>query len=405
MTAVDFARDQEAEQERDSCRERINLVVPRHPTISEAWLDRHASAIRTLLTGVSTYEKPSNTWLNDMEHVQLGPRAPMLRRYGIGRLTSMTARSARSQLKELDSTGTIVHYANFLKLLGPPGKILPDVATLVYVHGFDITWSPFRRFPVPYKSYGNTPSYVESLIELSSTTLLVANSKTSRQHLIDSGFPADRVEVCYLPVDVQPTRASANLVSADDDTLRLVYVGRFVDFKGPVETVRAVALARSRGIKVQLTMVGDGELRDEVENTIEQLGAHQYINLVGFVPNDAVHRHLRQSDGFLLHNKVARKTGQTEAFGYAHAEALANGLPVLTATAGAQVEYLDDEVNSLLVEPGDIEAQAETIRKFAEDKELRTRLAAAAVATTDRLFSPLAHRSRVLQLLEKARSA
>ena len=164
MTALRLASDRgPAECELVATQERLNLVVPRRPSISEAWLDRHASALQPYLAGVSTFETPATPWLEDLAQIHLGPRAPVLRRYGIGRLTSKTGgRQARSRLHELDATGTIVHYANFLKLLGARGEFLPDVATLVYVHGFDITWSPFRWCPVPYKSLGNTARYVGS---------------------------------------------------------------------------------------------------------------------------------------------------------------------------------------------------------------------------------------------------
>jgi len=385
--------------------ERINLAVPRRPSISEAWLDRHASALSSMLTAVSTFEQPTTPWLTGVPHIHLGPRAPIIRRYGVGRLTSMTGgESARSRLREIDATANIVHFANFLKLLGDPGKLLPDVATLVYVHGFDITWSPFRWCPIPYKSFGNTERYVERLIEMSHRVLFVANSQHSRQHLLQAGFPEDRVEVCYLPVET-PRAASRHEDRKSLSPIQLLYVGRFVDFKGPVETVKAVALARTRGAEVELTMVGDGELRGEVESTIDALDARGYIKTVGFVPNDEVHRRLRESDGFLLHNKVARKSGQVEAFGYAHAEALANGVPVLTATAGAPAEYLEHCGNSLLVEPGDIEGQAANIERFASDHALRNTLECEARATVERLFSRQAHAERVGALLRNERGS
>ena len=383
--------------------ERLALVVPRRPGISEAWLDRHAESIRHMLAGLATFEPPSPDWLEELPYVRLGPKAPLLKRYGIGRLSSITAGgSARSGLSELGATGAVIHYANFLDLLGGPGEMLPDIATVVYVHGFDITWSRLPWCPIPYKSMGNTRAYVDRLIRHSEKVIFAANSEHSRQHLINSGFPEDRVKVCYLPVEVRSSSSTVR-THVGSGPLKLLYVGRFVDFKGPVESVRAVATAQSRGVNVEFTMIGDGPLRQDVEGLIKELGAESFIHLAGSMPNHQVHDKLQNSDAFLLHNKVARKTGQVEAFGYAHAEALSNGVPVLTATAGAPSEYLDHGVNSLLVEPGDIHGQAEMIQYLASDLDLRLSLSRSAIETTERLFSPAAHALRIAELVDEAR--
>ena len=58
--------------------------------------------------------------------------------------------------------------------------------------------------------------------------------------------------------------------------------------------------------------------------------------------------------------------------------------------------------NGLLVEPGDIEAQAEDLQKLAFDESLHAALRIGARETATRLFSPTTHRKTVLAALQGA---
>jgi len=70
-----------------------------------------------------------------------------------------------------------------------------------------------------------------------------------------------------------------------------------------------------------------------------------------------------------------------EGYGMAIAEAMAFGLPVISTTAGAIPDLVDDGMTGLLVEPGDWKKASRYLRELFTDDSLRRRLSQAALET------------------------
>ena len=377
---------------------RTLLVTPRTPRVSEAWLLSHAEAIRDNVVATATYEKGGTSWFHGRPNADLG-HSLALNRYGVGRLTRLRARALPAEVERLEPTGAVVHYANLYDLLSPPSGPLTDLPTVVYVHGFDITWSPFRWCPIPYKNMGNTAAYRRRLIGYSEHVLYIANSEFSRNRMIDSGFPPERVRVCYLPVERTTPQVTRDPQAAG--RIDLAFLGRFVGCKGPLQVIQAVEIARRGGADVNLTMIGDGPLFGQAEHLVSQLSLGDSVNLLGAIPNQSAMQHLAKSDALVLHNRTDERTGQVEAFGYAHAEALAHGVPVLTGASGGPSEFLSHGRNSMLVDPGDVDSQAEQMLNLAFDIDLRDELAAGAEHSSKEMFSASAHRAVITAALDE----
>jgi glycosyltransferase involved in cell wall biosynthesis len=65
-------------------------------------------------------------------------------------------------------------------------------------------------------------------------------------------------------------------------TLRICYTGRMVAMKAPLDWVRAIGKARELGANVQATWLGDGDLRQDMERLLAELGLEDCIELVGY---------------------------------------------------------------------------------------------------------------------------
>lgn len=73
-----------------------------------------------------------------------------------------------------------------------------------------------------------------------------------------------------------------------------------------------------------------------------------------------------------------------EPFGMVAAEALSAGTPVVASAVGALPEIVQDDVNGLLVPPGDADALASAVARLATDEVARRRMSDAAVRSADR---------------------
>ncbi|MGO1316076.1 MAG: glycosyltransferase [Cellulomonadaceae bacterium] len=162
------------------------------------------------------------------------------------------------------------------------------------------------------------------------------------------------------PTDVVPciaARPAHVLPRPGGPVLRLVAVGGLVPMKDPVVAVRTMAELASRGVEADLTWVGDGPLRAEVEREIADAGLADRVHLAGNLEPAEVSRCLGAADLFFLPTR-------RETFGVAIAEALTHGRPVVVGANGAQAEYVRPEIGTL-VEQQSPPAYAEAIVDLA----------------------------------------
>src|SRR5262249_42956489 len=118
--------------------------------------------------------------------------------------------------------------------------------------------------------------------------VLVSNDSVARARELEPA--ADRIEV--LPYGISP-RMTAGLDAAgsrneddehgpDEGLLRLLFVGRLVYYKGVDVLLRAVHAL----VDVELTIVGDGPLRRELEGLAATLGLGGRVHFLGAVTDD-----------------------------------------------------------------------------------------------------------------------
>jgi glycosyltransferase involved in cell wall biosynthesis len=134
---------------------------------------------------------------------------------------------------------------------------------------------------------------------------------------------------------------------------RLVVVGQMCQMhKGHDVLLGALAICARRGLNFQLTLVGDGPYRHELEDLAARLKLSGQCHFVGELPGgSAVGRALDLADVFVL---PSRAEGMPRAL----LEAMARGLPCIASDVGGVSEVLD---RCDLVPPGDACALAEKL--------------------------------------------
>ena len=135
---------------------------------------------------------------------------------------------------------------------------------------------------------------------------------------------------------------------------RLLTVGALAEKKG--HTYLLEALTRLDG--VELDVVGDGELRAELEDTARRLDAPARFH--GELPKQEVARLMGEADLFVL-------PSTHETFGCVLIEAMASGVPAVATRVGGVPEVLTAEAGEL-VAPRDPDALAKGIERALERK-------------------------------------
>jgi glycosyltransferase involved in cell wall biosynthesis len=156
------------------------------------------------------------------------------------------------------------------------------------------------------------------------------------------------------------------------------WVGSFRRFHALEQAVDAVARIEN----AVLLMVGDGPERARIRRLARDRGVR--AKFTGTVPHAELPDYLAAMDVAL----VLASPGQ--AFHYSPlklAEYLASGLPVVAPRVAQLADRLTDEVDAVLVPPGDAQALAASLQQLHDDVDGRERLAKSARAAAEARWS------------------
>ena len=184
------------------------------------------------------------------------------------------------------------------------------------------------------------------------------------------GIPESRLAVVHSGIDparfdVEPLPRSA--LGVPERVPLLGNVAALVGHKDHANLLTAMPLLLRELPDLRLIIVGEGELRAQLEAQITQLGLARAVTLLGY--RDDVPRILRALDAFVLSSRM-------EGFGGVCSEAMACGLPVVSTAAGGMPETVIHEQTGLLAPTRHPKALAAAVVRIFREPDLARRLAA-----------------------------
>lgn len=192
-----------------------------------------------------------------------------------------------------------------------------------------------------------------------------------------------KIEVIPMGIDLEIINPKLGAVAPRDSfkgtetparETHLLFLGRLVEIKGLQVLLKALAHRRD----MHLTIAGDGEKRQELEQLAQAVGIKAtFLGQVGRAERACL---LATCDALVIPSLVL-PSGRTEGLPVVALEAFAAGLPVIAARVGGLSEIVADGQNGLLFEAGDQAMLAEKIDALMGDAGLRQRLSAAARQT------------------------
>jgi glycosyltransferase involved in cell wall biosynthesis len=227
-----------------------------------------------------------------------------------------------------------------------------------------------RRWTLTESPY-HPENYTERVRRLAEIAMFIANSERTAERLREVGVAENRIAVRHLGVKVDK---EVRKRSKSGGPVKIISVGRMVDFKGFDQTIRAYEKLCDKGVGAELHLVGDGYMGPFCRMLALNSKFHDKIVFHGVVSSPTVRRLLSESDIFTMHSQKGPITNQEEAFGVAFLEAMAEGLPVVTGRSGGIPETVVNKETGLLFPPGDIEAHAEALEYLCRDYEMRWRM-------------------------------
>jgi hypothetical protein len=165
--------------------------------------------------------------------------------------------------------------------------------------------------------------------------------------------------------EVAATRAVSPTV--DGPPWRIAWAGRMAGEKGLPVLVEAMRALIESDCDVTLVLIGDGPERRSVESAIARLPAGR-VRLVGYVGDRQAFLDLLRDAHVFVHPSEADSVPKVLV------EAMAAGLPIVAADAGAVDQMLDSGDRGRLVPAGDPLALAAAIRDLLNNPAARSAL-------------------------------
>lgn len=237
-----------------------------------------------------------------------------------------------------------------------------NLPMLVTFHGYDINID--RKWWEAGYGGRRMRSYPERLLKLAAQPRVrfIAVSDTIRRRAISFGIPADKISVSYIGIDAASFAQSGPPVH--QRARRVLFVGRLVEKKGCEYLIKALSRIQLAVPDVSLTIIGDGELREDLQRLSHRLGVWAIFR--GAVSNAEVMQELQRTRVLCLPS-VRAANGDLEGLPIALLEAQASGVPVVTSTLGGAAEGIDYGVTGLTFDERDVEGLADRLVRLLTD--------------------------------------
>jgi glycosyltransferase involved in cell wall biosynthesis len=176
-------------------------------------------------------------------------------------------------------------------------------------------------------------------------------------------------------IPLEPIQNSEILIKSQTRGVIIGSVGRLTEQKGYCYLIEAVPEIINEFPALEFWLIGDGELRGELEKQCKVLGVQDRVKFLG-KRNDVLVL-LRQLDLFVL-------PSLWEGLPTVIMESMSQGVPVLATNVPGTREMIEDGKNGWLVEPRDPSALAKTLIRVLRDPEERLRISQDALRQVDR---------------------
>ena len=176
------------------------------------------------------------------------------------------------------------------------------------------------------------------------------------------GLPLNRIPVIYNGIDL--SRCVPKTTYEAGETVTILHVGRFDTPKNHAGLLEAFRLLRDAHPQCRLRLVGDGDLRADMESLAREKGIDDTVEFCGMQSN--VYPYLHEADIFTLPSIY-------EGNPMTIIEAMGTGLPIVASRVGGIPDMLSDGESGLLVEP-EPQSICDGLTRVVEDKSLRQRL-------------------------------
>jgi glycosyltransferase involved in cell wall biosynthesis len=246
---------------------------------------------------------------------------------------------------------------------------LPGVRTLLTVHDLSFVRAPETATPV-------LKAYLDKVVPRSvwRATHVLADSQATKDDLVALyGTPPNKVTVLlggvnpeFKPVTDMNTRRAVRQRYQIPDNPYIFSIGTVQPRKNYARLIEALAALGQEGGDVHVVIAGGrGWLDGPIYQSVEKFGLGERVHFTGFVRDEDL-------PALYAEARCLAYPSLYEGIGLPVLEAMACGIPVVTSNISSMPEVAGDA--ALLIDPYDVDALADALRRLLTDETLRSDL-------------------------------
>ncbi|MBW4550849.1 MAG: glycosyltransferase [Aphanocapsa sp. GSE-SYN-MK-11-07L] len=231
-----------------------------------------------------------------------------------------------------------------------------DAKIVTFFHGADIS----REI----QKYG--PNLYNKLF--AQGDLIIAVSDLIHQTLLKLGSNPNRTIVHRMGIDINQLSPELKKLRSENKA-RILSVARLEEKKGIEYGILAVAKLLDLGYDIEYLIAGEGTLRENLQNLIDDLAINEKVKLLGWKTREDITA-LRYNTDIFLSPSVTSADGDKEGIPVAIMEAMAIGLPILSTVHSGIPELVKNGESGFLVPEKNVEALAERLQYLIDHPEI-----------------------------------
>lgn len=152
----------------------------------------------------------------------------------------------------------------------------------------------------------------------------------------------------------------------------VLFAGSMLLWHGLSDLVKAATKVPQEYSNVIYLIIGDGPLRDHVQSSVEKMGLKKFFRFTGFVEYNVMPRYMALADIAVapytdeLCGPRAEIASPLKVLEY-----MAMGLPTIVTSVGNRLNFVENGVHGLVIEPGAIDQLAHAIIFLVKNEDFR----------------------------------
>jgi len=189
-----------------------------------------------------------------------------------------------------------------------------------------------------------------------------------KRKLIKLGCNKKKVIVQHMGINLEKFKFFERKKQSEE-TIRILTVGSLFEKKGHKYAIQAIAKIIKKYNKIEYIIAGEGYLRNELEELVEDLHIKKYVKFLGAVEQKEVLKLYQQAHIYILPS-VTASNGDQEGIPVVLMEAQATGLPIISTYHTGIPEGVLDGKSGFLVPERDVDALTEKLEYLIEHPEI-----------------------------------